>query len=118
MHFDNIDIIVILPDHCLVKFLAYFITYVNILSVCICISSKTQILNFNGRLRTFPPKIRVGSQWPTVTNALAYYASELIPAVKCFIIQPLLMVFISIFQVNFFAQKDDKKPSVDNLKPN
>jgi len=86
---DNLGIIVILPDHCLLKFLAYFITNVNILSVCI--SSKTHILRYS-----------------TLINS----------GRKMFMILALLMVFISIFQVNFFAQKDDKKPSVDNLKPN
>ncbi len=110
MHFDNIDIIVILPDHCLVKFLVHFITYVNILCVCICISSKTHILNSNGRLRTLPTNIRLRSKWLIATNALAYCASELIPAVKC------NMILISILQVICFAQKDDKELTIDNLK--
>ncbi len=45
------------------------------------------VLYFNGRLLALPTNIRQGWKWLEVANALAYYDTATITAVKSFIVQ-------------------------------
>jgi hypothetical protein len=63
-------------------------------------------LHYKGRLQALPVNIRQAQKWLNLTNTLAYYSSELITAVKSFVVQAQLKKKAknetSFFIKNFF----------------